>query len=363
MPRPGGDVKPTLPLNPGRARHASPLPKYLFIPSMNTNYGNPMNPVAESESRVDFPGFTLRDATLQDKAHVLQFTANTWEFGDYIEHVYDDWLADTTGRFIVLEEEATGRIAAIDKLSFQSPAEAWFEGLRVNPDFRGHGLAGRLQKYMIEQSRAYGARTLRFITLISNKPVHRMAYRDGFSLLSVVRFWKWRANFPETGPQGAEAYKLRKASPGEAPLLFQWWQRTSAYATGGLAHLNWSFASSSTHLWVEAAEKGHLLLPHDAQVEGSPMPLPTLLLLDGHDDGGKPAWVLSAVTALDDEWALLLRGLCAHALEQGIIEINGLLPDTIDATLGLKAAGFKADSDNERLCLFELILHPIDQKT
>ncbi|HEX9988627.1 MAG TPA: GNAT family N-acetyltransferase [Chloroflexia bacterium] len=308
-------------------------------------------------SDVDFPGFTLRDATLQDKAQVLQFTAKTWEFGDYIEHVYDDWLADATGRFIVLEEQATGRIAAIDKLSFQSPEEAWFEGLRVNPDFRGHGLASKLQKYMIEQSRAYGARTLRFITLISNKPVHRMAYRDGFSLLSVVRFWKWRTDFPQTDPQDVEAYNLRRALPGEAPLLFQWWQRTSSYATGGLAHLNWSFASSSPHAWTEAAKKGRLLVPHDAQVDDPATPPPTLLLLDGQDDDDNPAWVLSAVTALDKEWALLLHGLCKHALEQGIIEINGLLPDTTDATLGLKAAHFKPDSDNERLCLFELLLH------
>jgi GNAT superfamily N-acetyltransferase len=301
---------------------------------------------------VDFPGFTLRDATLEDKAQVLQFTARTWEFGDYIEHVFDDWLADATGRFIVLEEQATGRIAAIDKLSFQSPEEAWFEGLRVNPDFRGHGLASRLQKYMIEQSRAYGARTLRFITLISNKPVHRMAYRDGFSLLSIVRFWKWRTDFPGTNPQGAESYTLREALPAEAPSLFQWWRRTSAYATGQLAHLNWSFGSSSPH----AADKGRLLVPHDAQVEGSAMPPPTLLLLDGQDDNDNPAWVLSAVTALEEEWASLLRGLCAHASEHNIVEINGLLPDTTDATLGLKAAGFKCDSDQERLCLFELIL-------
>ncbi|HYP40777.1 MAG TPA: GNAT family N-acetyltransferase [Chloroflexia bacterium] len=317
---------------------------------------NPMNPLVSSESRVDFPGFTLRDATLEDKAQVLQFTAKTWEFGDYIEYVYDDWLADTTGRFIVLEEEATGRIAAIDKLSFQSPEEAWFEGLRVNPDFRGHGLAGKLQKYMIEQSRAYDAHTLRFITLSSNKPVHRMAYRDGFSLLSIIRFWKWRTDFPGGDPQDAEAYKLRKALPGEAPLLLQWWRRTSAYATAGLAHLNWSFGSSSTDEWVEAAEKGRLLIPQDTRVADAVMPVPTLLLLDGQDDNGKPAWVLSAVTALDDEWALLLLGLCAHAQEQGIVEINGLLPDTIDATLGLRAAGFKGDSDNERLCLFELDL-------
>jgi GNAT superfamily N-acetyltransferase len=305
---------------------------------------------------VDFPGFTLRDATLEDKAQVLQFTAKTWEFGDYIEHVYDDWLADATGCFIVLEEQATGRIAAIDKLSFQSPEEAWFEGLRINPDFRGQGLASRLQKYLIEQSRAYGARTLRFITLISNHPVHRMAYRDGFSLLSVVRFWKWRTDFPRTAPQEADAYKLRQASPGEAPLLFQWWRRTTAYATGGLAHLNWSFGSSSAQAWADAAGKGHLLVPQDAQVDGSAMPPPTLLLLDGQDDNGNPTWVLSAVTALDKEWAMLLRGLCAHAQEHGIIEINGLLPDTTDATLGLEAAGFKGDSDNERLCLFELML-------
>jgi len=81
--------------------------------------------------------FVFRDARPEDKAEVLAFTAHTWEFGDYIQHVYDYWLDDTSGRFLAIVHTPSGQIAGIDKLTMLSPAEAWFEGLRINPDFRG----------------------------------------------------------------------------------------------------------------------------------------------------------------------------------------------------------------------------------
>src|SRR5437762_1260753 len=109
--------------------------------------------------------YTYRDVRPEDKAEILALTAHTWEFGDYIQYVFDDWLADTTGRFLVAQEQPSGRIVAIDKLSMLSPTEAWFEGLRVHPDFRGRGLAGRLQKYMIGEAARLGAQAVRLTTL------------------------------------------------------------------------------------------------------------------------------------------------------------------------------------------------------
>ena len=52
--------------------------------------------------------YLCRDARPEDKAEVLALTAHTWEFGDYIQYVFDDWLADPQGRFLVAEEQASG---------------------------------------------------------------------------------------------------------------------------------------------------------------------------------------------------------------------------------------------------------------
>src|SRR5512133_294913 len=105
--------------------------------------------------------YIYRDVRAEDKAEILAFTEHTWEFGDYIQYVFDDWLADPHGRFLVAEEQTSGRIVALDKMTMLSPTEAWFEGLRVHSDFRGRGLAARLQKYMIGEAARLGAKAVR----------------------------------------------------------------------------------------------------------------------------------------------------------------------------------------------------------
>ena len=47
---------------------------------------------AESEQAA----FVFRDIRPEDRAEVLALTANTWENGDYIHWVFDDWLNDPT---------------------------------------------------------------------------------------------------------------------------------------------------------------------------------------------------------------------------------------------------------------------------
>jgi GNAT superfamily N-acetyltransferase len=284
-------------------------------------------------------------------------TANTWEFGDYIEYVFDDWLADPTGRFLLAEEKESGRIAAIDKLSMLSPTEAWFEGLRVHPDFRGQGLAGRLQKYMIGEAARLGADTIRLITLANNTPIHLACYRDGFVLKCLVRFWKWEDSASQSPPEaGTPGYALRYATAHEAPILYDWWHRSSAFRTAGLAHYSWSYARSSPEEWVTAANEHRLLVKDDAPIDPNRMPPPTALVRNDTNHTGAPIWVLSALTALSEEWTRLLLGLITAARAAGIIEINGLQPDTHEINNGLQSAGFTGDADEDRLCLFELSL-------
>ena len=167
------------------------------------------------------PGFTVRNATPGDRDEVLALTAHTWEDGEYIHWVYNDWVADTDGRFLVALDHGTGRIAAIDKSELPSPTEAWFEGLRVHPDFRGRGLAGGLQTFMIGEARRLGATVIRMMTLADNFAVHRMAYRDGFKALFVVRHWLWKGQpAPSLSAPGSPMIELRPSTPAEAEVLY-----------------------------------------------------------------------------------------------------------------------------------------------
>ena len=45
----------------------------------------------------------IRRALDSDKAKVLEFCKNTFEWGDYIETVWDDWKNDLSGILLVKE--------------------------------------------------------------------------------------------------------------------------------------------------------------------------------------------------------------------------------------------------------------------
>ena len=82
----------------------------------------------------------IRAARAVGRAAVLRFTEDTWDWGDYISNVWDERLAETAGRTLVVtmqrEPVAVAHVALVGR------GEAWIEDIRV-PDFRRHGIFGR----------------------------------------------------------------------------------------------------------------------------------------------------------------------------------------------------------------------------
>jgi N-acetylglutamate synthase-like GNAT family acetyltransferase len=80
-----------------------------------------------------------------DKKDVLRFCINTFEWGDYIEQVWDVWYSDPNGYLIVAEDN--GVIAAVSHVYLcPNRNSVWFEGIRVNPDFRRRSIGTELIK-------------------------------------------------------------------------------------------------------------------------------------------------------------------------------------------------------------------------
>ncbi len=303
--------------------------------------------------------FFFRDIAPNDKDEVLALAALTWNGGDYIHWVFDGWVSDTSGRFLAAVERETGRLAGIDKLSFLSTTEAWFEGLRVHPDFQGRGLATQMQTYMIGEARRLGALTVRFLTNTGNTSVHRKAYRDGFTARFVARHWRWLAS--EEAPQAANTesssqFDLRAATPDQAPLLYEWWKRSPSWrATGGLVNTRWSYSAASPGAWLERATRCELLVPQSTDIAKLAAPPPTALITR-LADGGDPYFEIAMLSAMGGEWSALAQALVRLAKSENIGEIEGLVCDNTDAYLALQAAGFTSGGEHECLCLFELSL-------
>ncbi|WP_254546496.1 GNAT family N-acetyltransferase [Halomarina pelagica] len=106
----------------------------------------------------------VRRARAEDREAVVAFTADTWPdrgAGDYIQHVFDDWIAGDGDdqRTFVLDVE--GEVAGICQGVLLSPTEAWAQGMRVNPDFRGRGVSVDLTRAVFDWAAAAGATVCR----------------------------------------------------------------------------------------------------------------------------------------------------------------------------------------------------------
>lgn len=108
----------------------------------------------------------IRPAQAEDRETVFAFCEHTWEWGDYIERVWDEWLNDPQGQLVVATDD--GRPVGIAHLRMLNATDAWLEGLRVNPEYRGHGVGTALNLALQEEAMRRGATTVRLVTESDN---------------------------------------------------------------------------------------------------------------------------------------------------------------------------------------------------
>lgn len=131
----------------------------------------------------------VRPARPEDREATLSFCQRTFSWGDYIGDVWEEWLDDPAGPLLVAT--FNDQVAGVGKLSMISHAEAWLEGLRVNPAFRGHGVAQELYHAAESEARKRGARVARYATPSGNKAIHHLSQRFGYR--RVARFIEYTA--------------------------------------------------------------------------------------------------------------------------------------------------------------------------
>jgi GNAT superfamily N-acetyltransferase len=124
----------------------------------------------------------VRPARPSDKAPLMSFIKDVWGGHDYIPQVWDQWLSDRHGRMFVVE--VGGVPVGMNRVQFLEDGSAWFEGVRVHPDYRGQGLASLLGENSMKVARERGIDVFRLTSGSHNKPAHRQIARIGFNEIS-----------------------------------------------------------------------------------------------------------------------------------------------------------------------------------
>ena len=108
--------------------------------------------------------YEVRQARPDDEAAVVAFTEDTWSDrggSDYIPRIFQEWIAGDGENQRTFVVEAGDDIAAIVQAVVLSEHEAWAQGMRVNPDYRGEGLSTRVNDAALRWAREQGATVAR----------------------------------------------------------------------------------------------------------------------------------------------------------------------------------------------------------
>ncbi len=144
-----------------------------------------LKPTRKSPRKSKTAQVKIREAVPADKAPILEISKNLWSGHDYLPLVWDDWLADTDNRLIVAT--VNGKTLGVAHAILQTPDVAWLEGVRVHEQYRGHGIAGKLNKALVEWARKRHARVARLCTGSSNQASRKHLERIHFPVLQTFQ--------------------------------------------------------------------------------------------------------------------------------------------------------------------------------
>ncbi len=134
------------------------------------------------------PQTEIRSARPEDRDAVLAFCAQTWEWGDYIEYVWDKWLHDPNG--VLLVAIMDGKPVGVEHMHMLSSTEAWLEGMRVDPAYRRQGVAAAITHEIIAEAMRSGAKVARLITESTNSNSIRLVERGSMRLVGAYAPYK-----------------------------------------------------------------------------------------------------------------------------------------------------------------------------
>lgn len=294
---------------------------------------------------MDMTEILIRPASAADKAAVVEFTQHTWEHGDYIPEVYDAWLVDPRGPFLVAEKE--GKIIAISKVTFLGPHQAWLEGLRVHPEHRRHGVARRFLAYQLALAQEKGARVARLATAWNNFPIHKIVAEQG--MCHVATFVPFLAE-AETGPVRACVL-----SPADLDAAWDCVLASDVYRhSARLYDQGWAWKELDKERVAEGIQKGDAVGWHRQMGDGLLAGL-ALLSHDWYDeDALRISWVGGDLAEMT-EFAHDLRRVAAA---RGLQKVHTMLVDLPALRAAFTAAGYKPGSEEEffGLWIFEKFL-------
>ena len=147
-------------------------------------------------------GLRFRRAKPEDTAEMLRITRNVWEGTDYLPHIWNDWLHDSSGYLMV--GQVDGRVVGLQHIAVQDDGTAWLEGIRVAEEAQGTGLGQGLLEQGLEWAQTMGCTFARLSTASSNPASNRLAEKGGMRPVATFASLRAEARAGGDPPDGVK---------------------------------------------------------------------------------------------------------------------------------------------------------------
>jgi ribosomal protein S18 acetylase RimI-like enzyme len=217
----------------------------------------------------------IRHATKSDKGEVLRFCVNTFEWGDYIDQVWDFWYSDQNGVLLVAEDDEEYNIHSKKRSSLIAVSHAslcpnnknvWLEGIRVHPNFRHRSVATQLLNTMISYGKEQEAEEASAIVAGNNIASQLMMESNGFAIIS-----KWSYYIINKIPKRVDQVKLRSrvVTFEDTETVRNYLIRSEVYKSSGKTYVNsWRWYSLDLSVLEDFIRHEKVLVIGNDPIEG-----------------------------------------------------------------------------------------------
>jgi ribosomal protein S18 acetylase RimI-like enzyme len=292
---------------------------------------------AMSDATID-ETIEVRPACEDDREAVLAFCARTWDDGDYIHYVWEDWLNDISGALLVAT--LAGRPVGLAHLRMMSAEEGWIEGVRVDPEARRRGVARVLISRTLVTAHERGATVARYFTSSDNVASQQLFDRFGFTRVAEVLHFT--ADALGADERAEEEIALARATEQDAERLWEWLERSNlAPLNGGLEIHEWAAQALTESRLREHLAAGRVWTLDEL---GSLAALAVVERVDSEPDNSDDPPILSVWYCDGSADALGRMGVALRALAtaQDLPRVELWLPDLLILRDAMDGAGFSA---------------------
>ena len=129
-----------------------------------------------------------RPAINSDKEQIFDFCNNTFEWGDYIQEVWDCWINEKDSLLLVAQTmdsiSYANKIVAMIHGKLCHKNMIWVEGIRVHPEYREKGIASSLIKNILTYGKDKGTTLASLIVSIDNIESRKLMEKLDFNPVS-----------------------------------------------------------------------------------------------------------------------------------------------------------------------------------